>query len=102
MPEGPDGALLAAAACYQNKEDVPAMALFYTDSLALCCATVQTEKEWWIATFDCKGAGVPSDWDCLLPSDVALKLPGSDEPTIGSAIRRKFNGPGMSAETTTR
>jgi hypothetical protein len=58
------------------------MALFYTDSLALCCANIQAEKQWWVATFDCKGASVPSDWDCTLPSDIALKLPGADEPTI--------------------
>ncbi|MGA2964538.1 MAG: hypothetical protein ABSD96_22985 [Candidatus Korobacteraceae bacterium] len=58
------------------------MALFYTDSLSLCCANIQTEKEWWVANFDCKGTDVPAEWDCALPSDVALKLPGADEPTI--------------------
>ena len=58
------------------------MALFYTDSLSLCCTNVQLEKQWWIATFDCKETKVPADWDCPLPSDLALKLPGGDEPTI--------------------
>jgi catechol 2,3-dioxygenase-like lactoylglutathione lyase family enzyme len=58
------------------------MALFYTDFLSLCCTDIQAEKQWWVATFDCKPAGVPADWDCPLPSDVALKLPGSDGPTI--------------------
>jgi hypothetical protein len=30
----------------------------------------------------CKQVKVPETWDCPLPSDVALKLPGLDEPTI--------------------
>lgn len=55
---------------------------FYTDSLSLCCTSVQLAKQWWIATFDCKETKVPADWDCPLPSDVALKLPGADEPAI--------------------
>jgi catechol 2,3-dioxygenase-like lactoylglutathione lyase family enzyme len=25
---------------------------------------------------------VPPDWDCALPSDVALRLPGQDLPTV--------------------
>jgi hypothetical protein len=25
---------------------------------------------------------VPTDWDCRLPSDLALNLPGADRPTI--------------------
>ena len=40
------------------------------------------EKQWWIATFDCKQVSVPEEWDFPLPSDVALRLPGSDEPAI--------------------
>jgi hypothetical protein len=32
--------------------------------------------------FDCKVVKVPSDWDCQLPSDIALQLPGHDAPTI--------------------
>lgn len=58
------------------------MALFYTDSLSLVCANVDVEKQWWIAAFDCKEAMVPKDWDCPLPSDVALKLPGADTPAV--------------------
>jgi hypothetical protein len=58
------------------------MALFYADFLSLTCADTQTEKQWWIASFDCKEVKVPADWDCPLPSDVALKLPGADAPTI--------------------
>jgi hypothetical protein len=58
------------------------MVLFYTDSLSLTCADVQAVKQWWLATFDCKETKVPKDWDCPLPSDVALKLAGLDDPTI--------------------
>src|SRR5579871_3954792 len=58
------------------------MTQFNTDSLSLCCENVQAEKQWWITTFECKETAVPTDWDCPLPSDVALKLPWADEPTI--------------------
>jgi hypothetical protein len=58
------------------------MALFYTEFLSLACSNVQAEKQWWIAAFGCKETKVPVDWDCPLPSDVALRLPGDDEPTI--------------------
>jgi len=58
------------------------MALFHTDYVALCCRDVQVERQWWIASFACEETAVPADWDCPLPSDVALKLPGAAEPTI--------------------
>ncbi len=58
------------------------MALFYTELLSLACSNVQAEKQWWIAAFGCKETKAPMGWDCPLPSDVALKLPGADEPTI--------------------
>ena len=58
------------------------MALFYTDSVTLAYANVEAAKLWWIDAFDCKVVSVPSDWDCTLPSDVALQLPGHDAPTI--------------------
>jgi hypothetical protein len=35
-----------------------------------------------INAFDCKVVRVPVDWDCPLPSDVALQLPGHNTPTI--------------------
>jgi len=63
------------------------MPKFYTDSLFLSCANVALEKEWWIRVFDCKETTVPGDWDSQLPSDVALRLPGLDEPTIGLSNR---------------
>ncbi len=58
------------------------MALFYTDSVTLAYADVESAKRWWVDAFDCRVVSVPSDWDCPLPSDVALQLPGHDEPTI--------------------
>ncbi len=58
------------------------MALFYTEFLSVNCSDVQAAKKWWLATFDCKETKVPADWDDPLLSDVALKLPGSDEPAI--------------------
>src|SRR4029077_16355212 len=59
-----------------------AMPLFYTDSVTLAYSDVESAKRWWIEAFGCKIARVPSDWDCPLPSDVALQLPGHDAPTI--------------------
>jgi hypothetical protein len=55
---------------------------FYADSLALTYSNVDAAKQWWIEAFDCKVAKVPEDWDNTLPSDVALKFPRDDEPTI--------------------
>jgi hypothetical protein len=60
----------------------PTMSLFYTDSVTLAYSDVESAKRWWIEAFGCKVAKVPSDWDCPLPSDVALQLPGHDAPTI--------------------
>jgi hypothetical protein len=58
------------------------MAPFQTDSLVLCYSNIEAATRWWIATFDCRQVKVPPDWDDPLPSDVALRLPGSPEPTI--------------------
>jgi hypothetical protein len=59
-----------------------AMPLFYTDSVTLSYSDVESAKRWWIETFGCKVEKVPPDWDCPLPSDLALQLPGHDAPTI--------------------
>jgi glyoxalase/bleomycin resistance protein/dioxygenase superfamily protein len=59
-----------------------AMPLFYTDSVTLAYSDVEGAKRWWIDAFGCKVVKQPSDWDCPLPSDVALRLPGHDAPTI--------------------
>ena len=48
----------------------------------VCYSNLETAKQWWIETFDCRPAKVPEDWDNRLPSDIALKLPGDSEPTI--------------------
>jgi catechol 2,3-dioxygenase-like lactoylglutathione lyase family enzyme len=58
------------------------MALFWTDSIVLYSSNVEQAKRWWIEVFDCKQAKVPADWGDPLPSDVALKLPGQDKPSI--------------------
>lgn len=58
------------------------MPLFHTDSVTLAYSDVENAKRWWIEAFDCRVARVPSDWDCPLPSDVALQLPGHSAPTI--------------------
>ena len=58
------------------------MPMLWTDSIAFCCSNLAACKQWWIRTFDCKQANVPADWDCTLPSDVALTLPEGGEPTV--------------------
>jgi hypothetical protein len=58
------------------------MALFYTDSVALAYSDIEAAKRWWIEAFECKQAKVPPDWDCPLPSDAALQLPGHSAPTV--------------------
>ena len=58
------------------------MASFAADSLYLSYASVELAKQWWMQAFGCKVAQVPSDWDATLPFDVALRFPGSKEPTI--------------------
>jgi hypothetical protein len=57
-------------------------ALFRTDSIVLSYSNLDAAKKWWIDAFDCKVVKVPSDWDSQLTSDIALKLPGCDDPTI--------------------
>jgi len=56
--------------------------MFYTDSITLAYSDIEAAKRWWIAAFECKAVKEPADWDCPLPSDVALQLPGCDGPTI--------------------
>lgn len=58
------------------------MALFWTDSITLCCSNVEACKKWWIESLECKQAEVPGDWDNVLPSAVALTLPEGGMPTI--------------------
>ena len=58
------------------------MGMFRADSVAFGYSNVEGAKQWWIDTFGCKVVRVPQDWDNPLPSDVALTLPGDNEPTI--------------------
>ena len=58
------------------------MTRFYTDSVVLTYSNVDAAKQWWITAFDYKVAKTPPDWDNPLPSDVVLKSPGEEEPTI--------------------
>jgi len=56
----------------------------------------EAAKQWWIDTFDCKVAVVPADWDNPLPSDVALRFPQDNEPTIllsaqAEVVQAKFD-----------
>jgi catechol 2,3-dioxygenase-like lactoylglutathione lyase family enzyme len=59
-----------------------AIPLFYTESVTLAYSDLEAAKRWWIDAFGCKVVKVPSEWDCPLPSDVALQLPGHETPTI--------------------
>lgn len=58
------------------------MGMFFVDSASLDCTSVDTAKQWWIRMFDCRAVTPPEDWDDPLPSDVALIMPGEEEPTI--------------------
>jgi catechol 2,3-dioxygenase-like lactoylglutathione lyase family enzyme len=58
------------------------MSLFWTDSIALCCRNITAARKFWSEVFDCKPVRVPPNWGDPLPSDVALTLPGDDDPTI--------------------
>jgi hypothetical protein len=76
------------------------MALFWADSLVLYCSNVESAKQWSMKTFDCKQVKVPPDWDDPLPSDVALRLPGSDDPTILLCSKVEIQRAGFERENT--
>jgi hypothetical protein len=69
--------------------------VFYTDSVVLSYADIQGAKQWWINAFDCKVVKVPPDWDNPLPSDVALKLPGDEGPTVLLSARTEVEQAGF-------
>jgi len=60
---------------------------FSADSVVLSYSSLEAAKKWWIDAFDCKVAKVPANWDNHLPSDIALKFPGCDEPTISAVFQ---------------
>jgi hypothetical protein len=71
-----------------------AVPLFWADSIVLVYADVLAAKKWWITAFDCKELPFPSDrWDNPRPSDVALKFPGTDEPTVLLSSRSEGGEP---------
>ncbi len=71
------------------------MALFYTgDGVFFTYSDLGAAKRFWIDTFGCKETKVPANWDCILPSDVALRLPGEDEPGIGLSDRAEVESAG--------
>ena len=74
---------------------VAGMALFRTDSVTLSYSDVEAAKLWWVNAFDCKQVEVPPEWDNPLPSDVALKLPGYDAPTILLSDRAEIGQAGF-------
>jgi hypothetical protein len=76
------------------------MGLFSADSLVMCYLNVEVAKRWWIDQFECKQTEVPEEWDDPLSSDVALRLPGYDEPTILLSDQREGGTPDSSAQTT--
>lgn len=75
------------------------MALFWTDSIVMLCSSVDAAKQWWIETFNCKQEKLPN-WDNPLPSDVALKLPDHEEPTILLCDQSEFKNAGLTAPAT--
>jgi len=68
---------------------------FYTDSVSQDYSDVETAKQWWIMAFGCRVVKIPADWDCPLPSDVALKLPGDDAPTIVLSVQSEIEQAGF-------
>jgi catechol 2,3-dioxygenase-like lactoylglutathione lyase family enzyme len=71
------------------------MALFWTDSIALCYSNVEAAKRWWIETLGCKQVKLPANWDDPLPSDVALMLPGDTDPTIALSDQAEVQRAGL-------
>ena len=76
------------------------MGMFHVDSVSIDCTSVDTARQWWIQMFDCRAVKPPENWDNPLPSDVALTLPGYDEPAIllVSEAERRLAGYARSEE----
>ncbi len=54
---------------------------FHTEFVSLTYVNLERGKQWWIGTFDCRESKLPN-WDDPMPSDIALRFPQDDEPTI--------------------
>src|SRR5579862_8238136 len=73
------------------------MALFsVADPIVLCCSNLQAAKQFWIDIFEGKQVRVPASWDDQLPSDVALRLFGEDEPSVALSDRGEVERAGLS------
>jgi hypothetical protein len=69
--------------------------MFYSDSVTLAYSNLEAARHWWINAFDCKVADVPADWDCQLPSDLALQLSGHDALAILLSSRAEVDQAGF-------
>ena len=70
------------------------MALVWTDSIVMLYSDPEAFTRWWGEMFGCKQVGLP-DWDNPLPSDIALQLPGTDEPSILLSSRQEHQQAGL-------
>lgn len=71
----------------------------WTDSIVMYCSSVEVAKRWWVEKLDCKQVKLPN-WDNPLPSDVALLLPGAEEPSILLTDRAEVKNAGFPVPTT--
>ena len=55
--------------------------LFHAESVALNYSNLGVAERWWADVLGCKRVELP-DWDDPLPSDVAMRFAGSEEPSI--------------------
>ena len=69
------------------------MPLFWAESIVMSYSDVAAARKWWVTAFDCEEVDVPEDWDNTFPSDVALKFPGSEEPTVLLSCRSEGREP---------
>ena len=58
------------------------------DTLALCYSDVEAARQWRTKTFVCIQCDLPN-WDARQLSDIALKFPSAEEPTILLSDRSK-------------
>jgi hypothetical protein len=60
---------------------------FSTEFIGLSYVDLTAAKQWWMRVFRCKETAVPDGWDDSMPTDVALILPGAEDPTILPRLR---------------
>jgi hypothetical protein len=69
--------------------------------IVLRCRNIDATKRWLVEAFDCRQVPVPKDWEDTEPSDVALKLPGDQEPSVLLYCRGDSQEAEMKSPTTT-